>query len=88
MQRYGRLCGSRFALAIEPRRGIRILPDRIHGARRGSRSGGAAGDEEEAGAELDELFSLLSVPHVNHVRLICRARLDRVFAAGVDKADP
>jgi len=41
-----------------------------------------------AGAELDDLFSLLSVPHVNPVRLICRARLDRVFAAGVDKADP
>jgi len=71
--------------AIEPRYGLWTLPAGF--MELGETTAQAAlretAEEARANIELGEVFSLLSVPHVNQVHLFYRARLlDRDFAAG------
>jgi len=73
--------------AIEPRRGLWTLPAGFMELGETTAQGALRETLEEAQArvELGEVFSLLSVPHVNQVHLFYRARLlDRNFAAGAE----
>ena len=71
--------------AIEPRSGLWTLPAGFMELGETTAQAALRETTEEARArvELGEVFSLLSVPHVNQVHLFYRARLlDRNFAAG------
>ena len=71
--------------AIEPRYGLWTLPSGFMELGETTAQGALRETMEEARAniELGEVFSLLSVPHVNQVHLFYRARLlDLNFAAG------
>ncbi len=76
--------------AIEPRRGYWTLPA---GFMENAETTGEAAEREtmeEAGAriELQELFTLLNVPHVHQVHLFYRARLlDLNFEAGTESLE-
>jgi ADP-ribose pyrophosphatase YjhB (NUDIX family) len=73
--------------AIEPRYGLWTLPAGFMELGETTAQGALRETMEEAEArvELGEVFSLLSVPHVNQVHLFYRARLlDRNFAAGAE----
>jgi ADP-ribose pyrophosphatase YjhB (NUDIX family) len=76
--------------AIEPRYGYWTLPAGF--MENGESTGEAAAREtmEEAGAriELQDAFSMISVPYVNQVHLFYRARLlDLEFKAGVESLE-
>jgi len=71
--------------AIEPRYGLWTLPAGFMELGESTAQAALRETLEEAKAEVElgELFSLLSVPHVNQVHLFYRARLiERRFAAG------
>jgi ADP-ribose pyrophosphatase YjhB (NUDIX family) len=71
--------------AIEPRYGLWTLPAGFMELGESTAQGALRETMEEARArvELGDLFSLLSVPHVDQVHLFYRARLlDQDFAAG------
>lgn len=71
--------------AIEPRYGLWTLPAGFMELGETTAQGALRETLEEARArvELGEVFSLLSVPHVNQVHIFYRARLiDEDFAAG------
>ncbi len=70
---------------IEPRFGFWTLPAGFMELGESAAEGAARETDEEAGAhfELEELFTVLSVPRVGQVHLYFRARLlDTVFAPG------
>jgi ADP-ribose pyrophosphatase YjhB (NUDIX family) len=76
--------------AIEPRHGYWTLPAGFMEIGETTAEGAARETLEEAGArvELQELFSLLNVPHVHQVHLFYRARLlDLDFAAGEESLE-
>ena len=71
--------------AIEPRRGFWTLPAGFMENGESTAEGAARETSEEAGAriELGPLFTMISVPHINQVHVIYRARLlDLEFAPG------
>lgn len=76
--------------AIEPRYGFWTLPAGFMEIGETTAQGAMRETQEEAGArvELQELFSLLNVPHVHQVHLFYRARLlDLDFAAGEESLE-
>ena len=76
--------------AIEPRHGYWTLPAGFMENEETTREAAQRETMEEAGAriELQDLFSLLNVPHVHQVHLFYRARLlDLDFAAGTESLE-
>jgi len=76
--------------AIEPRHGFWTLPAGFMELGETTAQGAMRETQEEAGArvELQALFSLLNVPHVDQVHLFYRARLlDLDFAAGEESLE-
>ncbi len=76
--------------AIEPRLGFWTLPAGFMEIGETTAAGAVRETLEEAGAriEVQELFSLLNVPHVHQVHLFYRARLlDLDFAAGEESLE-
>ncbi len=76
--------------AIEPRKGYWTLPAGFMENNETTTDAASRETEEEAGArvELQELFTLMNVPHVHQVHLFYRARLlDLDFAAGIESLE-
>lgn len=76
--------------AIEPRHGYWTLPAGFMENNETTSDAAKRETEEEAGAniELQELFSIINVPHVHQVHLFYRARLlDLNYQAGVESLD-
>jgi len=76
--------------AIEPRHGYWTLPAGFMEIGETTAQGAIRETDEEAGArvELQELFTLLNVPHVHQVHLFYRARLlDLDFAPGEESLE-
>ena len=71
--------------AIEPRNGLWTLPGGFMENDESTHEGALRETREEANArvELDDIYSLYSLPHINQVHLFFRARLlDLDFSAG------
>lgn len=76
--------------AIEPRHGFWTLPAGFMENGESVAAAATRETEEEAGARiaLDEVFTMISVPHINQVHLIYRARLlDLNFAPGEESLE-
>ena len=76
--------------AIDPRAGLWTLPAGFMEMGESTAQAAVRETVEEAGArvELGDVFSLLSVPHVNQVHLFYRARLlDTDFAPGTESLE-
>ena len=76
--------------AIEPRRGFWTLPAGFMELDETTAQGAARETLEEAQArvEIDEVFTLLSLPHVNQVHIFYRARLlDMDFGPGEESLE-
>ena len=76
--------------AIEPRRGFWTLPAGFMELDETTAQGAARETLEEAQArvEIDEVFTLLSIPHVNQVHIFYRARLlDMDFGPGEESLE-
>lgn len=76
--------------AIEPRRGCWTLPAGFMENQETIAEAAARETREEARAriELDDLYTMISVPHINQVHVIYRARLLNVeFAPGVESLE-
>jgi ADP-ribose pyrophosphatase YjhB (NUDIX family) len=76
--------------AIEPRRGLWTLPAGFLENGETVIAGAARETLEEAGAEVDvgELYTVISLPHINQVYMVFRATLPRpAFAAGPESLE-
>lgn len=73
--------------AIEPRHGYWTLPAGYLENGESTEAGALRESQEEAGVELllEPLYALFSVPHINQVHLLYRARMrDAYFACGAE----
>jgi ADP-ribose pyrophosphatase YjhB (NUDIX family) len=76
--------------AIEPRQGLWTLPSGFMENDETTAQGAVRETIEEARAkiELDELYTVISVPHVNQVHIVYRARLlDLDFSPGAESLE-
>lgn len=76
--------------AIEPRHGLWTLPAGFMENGESTTQGALRETLEEACAriEIDDLFALVNIPHINQVHLFYRGRLrDTDFAAGVESLE-
>ena len=76
--------------AIEPRHGLWTLPGGFmeNGESAGQTAIRETFEEAHARVELDDLYSMYSLPHINQVHLFFRARLlDLDFAPGIESLE-